>query len=158
MGDKLTSRGHRHGEAFCLMTYECAGTTRGGETIAGVRHLHQSQGCGHRETYWNSRDGVTPFGANCPSCGSTLQHVNWRADRYAPDHQPHFGQGVWRDGTPDEAEAVMRKRIESCRGTPYECSKEEAEELIAAARSGDPDRCSEFQQGWPMFYRAGREG
>jgi len=31
---------HRHAEAFKLMIYACS--------------------CGHRETIWNSRDGVTP--------------------------------------------------------------------------------------------------
>jgi len=46
---RLTPLGHRHVEAFCLMHYACD--------------------CGHHEVIWNSRDGVTPFTAPCPSCG-----------------------------------------------------------------------------------------
>lgn len=52
---------YRHAEAFCLMTYLC-------------------KGCGHREVIWNSRDGVTPFAATCPSCGgATLASVTAKA-------------------------------------------------------------------------------
>lgn len=122
-----TQRGHSHGEAFMLMTYACD--------------------CGHRETIWNSRDGVTPFGMNCPSCGgSTLRHVDWQRDVYAPDHKPHKGQRFWRDGTPDEAEAIMRRRIASMRDQ-YPCSPEKEAELIRWAREGK----DEFQPGWPTL-------
>lgn len=56
-------------EAFCLMWYACD--------------------CGHRERFWNSRDGITPFGTSCPSCGGVMNHVQWPLDTLAPDHVPH---------------------------------------------------------------------
>lgn len=132
---RLTPRGHHHVEAFCLMWYACG---------------H----CGHAERIWNSRDGVTPFGTQCPSCGpsqnagSVLKHVAWNLDEYAPNHKPHRWQKFWRDGTPDEAEAFMRQRIARFRGTQYERSAEASAELIRQARAGE---IHEFQQGWPML-------
>lgn len=124
-------RGHRHGEAFMLMTYVC-------------------RNCVHREVIWNSRDGVTPFGMSCPSCGQPdLLHSNWSGDVYAPDHKLHRGQRFWRDGTPDEAEAIMRRRIERMKES-YPLEPGEAEKLIEAARSGTGDG-HEFQKGWPMI-------
>lgn len=129
---RLTPRGHRHAEAFCLMWYQCKQAT-----------------CRHLERIWNSRDGVTPFGMQCPSCGeSTMMHVAFGADLYAPGHKLRFGQKFWRDGTPDEAEAFMRQRIERYKGTEYERSTEEDAELIRRVRAGE---ISEFQQGWPML-------
>lgn len=124
-----TQRVHSHGEAFMLMNYACD--------------------CGHRETIWNSRDGVTPFGMNCPSCGgATLRHVDWQRDVYAPDHKPHKGQRFWRDGTPDEAEAIMRRRIEMMKDK-YPLEPERAERLIRESREGADS--SEFRKGWPML-------
>lgn len=89
----LTARGHVHVEAFCLMRYSC--------------------GCSHSEIIWNSRDGVTPFTAPCPSCGSPigLTHVNFQADGYAPDHHPHKGQRVWVDMTEDRATSLALAHI-----------------------------------------------
>lgn len=84
--------GHTFGEAFMLMWYACD--------------------CGHRERIWNSRDGVTPFALMCPSCAGemgTLRHIAWQWDKYAPDHKPHPGQRFFRDGTPDEAQAIMQQ-------------------------------------------------
>lgn len=128
---RLTERGHIHGEAFCLMWYEC-----------------KSRMCGHRERIWNSRDGVTPFGMTCPSCGGhELYHAYFGSDKYAPDHQLRDGQRFWRDGTPDEAEAYIRRRIEAMRGD-YPCTPEKEAELIRLARSGESH---EFQKGWPML-------
>jgi hypothetical protein len=121
-------RGHSHGEAFMLMTYACD--------------------CGHQETIWNSRDGVTPFGLGCPSCGQpTLRHVDRRCDAYAPGHKLHKGQRFWRDGTPDEAEAIMRRRIERMQDQ-YPLDPAQAEGLIAASRDGST---GEFQAGWPTI-------
>jgi ribosomal protein S27E len=120
--------GHSHGEAFMLMTYAC-------------------EACGHRETIWNSRDGVTPFGCGCPSCGKTLNHVEWQSDVYAPNHKLRPRQRFWRDGTPDEAEAIMRRRIDQMRGQyPLSPSREAA--LIASVRNGTE---GEFQNGWPTL-------
>src|SRR5215469_16924087 len=120
-----------HKEAFCLMWYACK--------------------CGHRERVWNSRDGVTPFGMGCPSCGkSTLLHVDWELDVPSPAHQLASGQGFWRDGTPDDAERIMTKRLDGAVGTPYEVDIDMRLELIAIARS---DTTGEFGHGWPMFER-----
>ena len=124
-----TKHGHVHGEAFMLMTYACE--------------------CGHRETIWNSRDGVTPFAANCPSCGKpSLRHVDWQRDVYAPDHKLHKRQRFWRDGTGDEAEAIMRRRIDMMKDK-YALEPGQAERLIREARDGTD--ASEFRKGWPMI-------
>lgn len=88
-----TPRGHLHVEAFCLMQYAC-------------------RDCGHREVFWNSRDGVTPFCTACPSCGQpSLSHVNFHADRYAPDHKPHKGQRIWLSMTKERAQALATKAV-----------------------------------------------
>lgn len=146
-----TKNGHTHGEAFCLMTYSCVG--KHVPAAPGSKNfMDRTEGCGHREIIWNSRDGVTPFGMGCPSCGGDLQHVSWSADVYTPNHKPNHGQGIWRDGTPDDAERIMRKRIESCIGTQYECNAARTEELVQIARNGGE---GEFQTGWPMFTRHG---
>lgn len=85
--------GHKHREAFNLMWYAC-------------------KNCGHRERYWNSRDGVTPFGTECPSCGRPdLIHDAWHLDQYAPDHKPHHGQRLWVAMTLKAAEAIAKRRI-----------------------------------------------
>ncbi|RKR46267.1 hypothetical protein [Paraburkholderia sp. BL17N1] len=88
----LTPNGHLHTEAFCLMWYACE--------------------CGHRERIWNSRDGVTPFGFQCPSCKEPkLRHVNWNLDQYAPKHVPAPGQRVWIDLTRDRALEIARRTV-----------------------------------------------
>lgn len=122
-----TQYGHLHGEAFMLMWYECS--------------------CGHRERIWNSRDGVTPFGCGCPSCGGTMKHRYFGADEYAPKYNLLTGQRFWRDGTPDEAEAIMRRRIEKLRDN-YPLNPGDEERLISEARSGEGN---EFKAGWPML-------
>lgn len=119
----------KHREAFALMWYAC-------------------KSCGHRERVWNSRDGVTPFGFQCPSCDQTLLHVDWQKDQYAPDHKLLRGQRFWRDGTPDEAESIMRKRIELYR-KDFPQSPEEEAELILSARNGSAE--GEFRTGWPRL-------
>lgn len=117
-----------HKEAFCLMWYACK--------------------CGHRERIWNSRDGVTPFGCNCPSCSGTMSHVEWHNDVMAPHHKLTSGQRFWRDGTPDEAETIMRWRIEQSKGGRWEATPEMIPELIRAARNEED---GEFQKGWPSL-------
>lgn len=121
---------HAHGEAFKLMWYAC-------------------ENCHYRERIWNSRDGVTPFCISCPKCAAMMMHKHWASDFYAPDHKVGPGERFFRDGTPDEAEAIMRKRIESMRAK-YPCTPEKEAELIAAVRSGDEDG-GEFRKGWPML-------
>lgn len=115
-----------HRKAFCLMWYACK--------------------CGHRERIWNSRDGVTPFGTACPSCGDIMDHVDWKQDERAPQHKLRTGQRFWRDGTPDDAEAIMRRRIERLRDRWPQTPGQDAA-LITSARSGD----DEFRPGWPML-------
>jgi hypothetical protein len=108
--------------------------------------------CGHRERIWNSRDGVTPFGLGCPSCGGAdLYHVEWARDAYVPTHVLHHEQRFFRDGTVEEAVAIMRRRIARAEWTDYACSSEQASELLEAARH--PDEHGEFQVGWPMVDR-----
>lgn len=118
MGDteqpKLTARGHRHVEAFCLMWYACS--------------------CGHQERYWNSRDGVTPYCTQCPSCDSpdmgSLQHVRWREDAYAPGYKPHHGQRLWVDMTRERAEAYARGRIDAAAEHGHTFPPERLESLV----------------------------
>ena len=119
--------GHTHGEAFMLMRYAC-------------------QECGKNQMVWNSRDGVTPFMIGCPrtDCAGMMNHVDWRGDIYAPDYVPDNGERFFRDGTPDEAVAIMQKRIENMRDE-YPLTPEEERDLIDRARKGD----DEFQKGWP---------
>lgn len=90
-----------HKEAFALMWYGCE--------------------CGHRERYWNSRDGVTPFMTLCPSCDQpTLQHVWWTLDAHTPDHKPAKGQRVWVDMTRERAEQYARSQIAQMKARGYE--------------------------------------
>lgn len=64
---RRTPNGHNHAEAFCLMWYQC-------------------KDCGAKERIWNSRDGVTPFGMRCPSCGrADYYHTYFGSDLYAPN-------------------------------------------------------------------------
>lgn len=99
---RLTARGHRHVEAFCLMHYACK--------------------CGHHEVIWNSRDGVTAFSAPCPSCGDVMgmHHVAFKSDVYAPQHQPHHGQRVWVSMTYNRAEEFAKKRIDTMKAMGWD--------------------------------------
>ena len=120
-------RGCQFGEAFMLMWYACK--------------------CSHRERIWNSRDGVTPFGLRCPSCSDIMHHVDWHLDAFAPTHRPQKYQRFFRDGTADEAEAIMRRRIARGveQGAPM--TPEYEAQLLEHARSDSAG--SEFQKGWP---------
>lgn len=87
--------GCQHAEAFNLMWYRC-------------------KTCGHAERYWNSRDGVTPFGTSCPSCGgNSLMHDAWHLDTYAPNHVPHSGQRVWKDCTEKDLKRWLAQVVKS---------------------------------------------
>jgi hypothetical protein len=88
----------------------------------------------------------------CPSCGGHLQHVNWRGDRRAVDHQLRPGQRYFRDGTPAEALAFMRHRIKSFAAQGHVVDEATKEKLLADA--ADPEgKTGEFQKGWPMVCR-----
>lgn len=115
---RLTARGHRHAEAFCLMWYACT--------------------CGHQERLWNSRDGVAPFSAACPSCGEPdMKHVRWRKDAYAPEHKPHQGQRIWVDMTREAAENYARRRIASAQAQGYEITADRFEPLVRSLMGVD---------------------
>jgi hypothetical protein len=77
-----------------------------------------------------------------------MAHVEWRRDECVPDHKLAKGQRFWRDGTPDEAEAIMRRRIEKSKGGRWEVPADYVDELIAAARN---ETEGEFQKGWPTL-------
>ena len=128
--------GHQFGEAFMLMWYAC-------------------EKCGHRECIWNSRNGVTPFCLQCPSCSDlSLQHIDWHGDERAPDHKLNPGQQFFRDGTPDEAEARMRWRIEFLRDK-YPLTDNDSEQMVREARAGKDEtgNSNEFAPGWPKLDR-----
>jgi hypothetical protein len=126
----------KHKEAFALMWYRC-------------------DGCGHTERFWNSRDGVTPFGGiRCPSCGlqglhGGLSHLAFHLDEYAPDHKPYPGQRFWRDGTADEARAILERRFASFKERGQEVPLDVRMKMFAEI--GLPS--SEFPPGWPMWER-----
>lgn len=85
--------GYKHAEAYCLMVYRCSS-------------------CGHLEVIWNTRDGVTPFGTSCPSCGlPTFCHSMLSLDWCVPEHRPHWGQRVWIDMTLDRATQLARRSL-----------------------------------------------
>lgn len=85
--------GYRHLEAYCLMFYRCTK-------------------CGHTEVIWNSRDGVTPFAAPCPSCGRPdFCHALLGLDWCVPEHRPHHGQRVWIDMTAARAADLAAIRL-----------------------------------------------
>jgi hypothetical protein len=122
---------YNHGEAFCLMWYACE--------------------CGHRERAWNSRDGVTPFGLGCPSCGTlSLQHVMGAFhDERVVSYVPYRGQLIFRDGTPEEAVQIMTKRFASMRPSdrpPLTVQNK----LLRMAR----EEQEEWRKGWPTTERA----
>lgn len=127
----------QHKEAFALMWYAC--------------------GCGHRERIWNSRDGVTPFGTLCPSCGQpNMKHVAWGQDERKPDHKLVKGQRYWRDGTADEAVAIIERRLQRFAEQGAPAPEDVAERLLTNARNQE----GEWRQGWPILacYGFGAEG
>lgn len=118
-----------HKEAFCLMWYRC-------------------DECGHKERIWNSRDGVTPFGCACPSCGGlTLYHTEFDKDVAVPDHKLHRGQKFWRDGTPEEAIRIVQKRLEFSKSAGRDIPPEYEDQIIEAANDG----LDEWAPGWPYL-------
>ena len=117
-------REYDHIEAFCLMEYRC-------------------DDCGFAETYWNSRDGVTPFGRRCPECsGMNMLHHDWRKDVRAPDHVPEPGQGVWVDMPESLKRPLALARLRSAEGTDFEVAPEDREAtidaVVASFREGEP--------------------
>lgn len=127
---------HQHKEAFALMWYACP--------------------CGHRERVWNSRNGVTPFGGvACPSCGGKglerrgLSHTDWQLDEPSPKHNLNDGQLFFRDGTPEEAVAIIKRRIDKFCASGRAIPGDVAESLLENARNTE----GEWNKGWPMSAR-----
>lgn len=119
---------HTFAEAFLLMWYGC--------------------NCGHAERIWNSRDGITPFSMRCPSCGeSTLQHIRFDLDEYAPSHQLRSRQRYWRDGTVKDARDVVAARIEHFAAIGRPIDAETIESMVASAA----ERRYPFEPGWPII-------
>jgi hypothetical protein len=140
MSETATSKKYAHKEAFALMWYACI--------------------CGHRERIWNSRDGVTPFsGLFCPSCGGRglevggLSHVDWQLDQFAPNHKLHDGQRFFRNGTAEEAEAIIERRIAYFVKAREEIPVAMCERVRAEAR----EQRGEWKPGWPMVDRYRKE-
>lgn len=110
--------GYQHVEAFCLMWYTCDGKTsyEGTSISRGFAPQLIARPCGALIRIWNSRDGVTPFGMQCPSCGGDMHHVMHHPllpDVSVPDHQLHHGQYFWRDATRDDYQWMYRKVLET---------------------------------------------
>jgi len=122
---------YKHREAFCLMQYQC-------------------DTCGHRELAWNSRDGVTPFGIGCPSCGNSLTHTNFHEDNPSPNHVPHSGQIVFRNGTVEESIAIVKSRMDYMKDSGFEITNDRLNSRIKDLKNGTD---SEFTPGWPMVSR-----
>jgi hypothetical protein len=113
--------GHRHAEAFCLMTYA---TDDGSET----------------ERIWNSRGGVTPFYIRSRN-GQEMSHINWHEDVYRPDYQPEVGARIFVDYTPEAARNRAERLVEQYWDDPqYPMSRTylTREEAIAALAQIEP--------------------
>ena len=126
-------RKHNHAEAFMLMEYAC-------------------EDCGFSEAFWNSRDGVTPFGTNCQECGGpNMLHHNWSKDQYAPAHIPHPGQGVWIDIPESLRSPATRARIASFNGTEFELKmgSERYVSVFTGVRDSDFRPDSPWLIRWP---------
>ena len=129
-----------HKEAFMLMTYQC-------------------EKCKEVETIWNSRDGVTPFiGPTCrrlnnartKQCGGETQHVNWSGDVYVPWYKPEPGERIWRDGTLDMMQDIMRKRVEQHSEYLDEEQKADLPGFIETLAREE----HESHAGWPVLVEA----
>lgn len=134
---------YKHKEAFALMWYACA--------------------CGHRERVWNSRDGVTPYGGGlCISCGGKglddrgLRHTDFHLDFPAPDHKLHDGQLYFRDGTPEEAVAIIKRRIkaiDAAAARKVEPFKPIPDDVKARLLDDARNCTGEWNKGWPWSER-----
>jgi len=116
--------GHNHAEAFNLMWYKCLK-------------------CGHQERIWNSRDGVTPFGTGCPSCGRPdLCHAYMGSDQYSPDYKPHPGQRIWVTASKEQVaqwaeEAIQRGLAAGFKTTPEEMERVR-QHYLSSYTDGEP--------------------
>lgn len=118
-----------HVEAYCLMQYKC-----------GL--------CDYIETFWNARDGVTPFIVACPKCSNDMSHVNWSSDEYAPEHMPRKGEGIFIGLPPELAPILARMRVEMFDGTEHERKGKDREEIVTGL-IGDYTNEKPFLLRWP---------
>jgi len=124
---------YNHAEAYHHMQYACSE--------------------GHVTWIWNSRDGLTPFMVQClcPGCEEISQHVRWQEDREDPTYQLQPGDWYFRNGTMEDAERVLRYRLE---GRPLD-----VEFLVEMGATSVDDLIQkllqyphgEFQPGWPYL-------
>ena len=134
-GDQMSKGKHLHREAFRLMQYQCT---------------H----CQKIELIYNTRDGVTPFIVNSLCCKASAEHINWAYDLYLPNYPPPKGTRVFRNGTDDEARAIMRRRVSELRiGERNPLTDADADEIVERCVS-DTEH-GEFQSGWPMIVTVG---
>lgn len=120
---------HQYPERFALMHYRC-------------------DSCRGLELVWNSRNGVSPFSIPCARCEEGIAtHVSWEQDLRKPDWQLRMGQRFFRDGTPDEAVEIMRKRIAVMQDLDP-LPQHRIDELLRDTKEG---RVHEFRSGWPSI-------
>lgn len=134
--EAFAQRGYKHAEAFCLMLYQC-------------------QGCFHREVLWNSRDGVTPFGTSCPTCGAqNLLHTDFASDWCVPEHQPHFGQRVWISMTEQRAIEIARIQVLSRKKETRETLRLVEQVAESIYHQGEAPDIAIAGVNWPPIKRA----
>lgn len=98
-------------EAYCLMKYA-------------------SSDGGIVEWLWNSRDGVTPFCILAKDGKTELRHVEWRRDKFRPNHRLQPGDRYFGPITRRAAKRYALERIESMDGTMYESKGRDREILF----------------------------
>lgn len=115
---------HQHGEAFKLMVYVSDDGQQG-------------------ELVWNSRDGVTPFSILARDGKTSLTHVDWARDVYAPHFRPPPGMRVFVDMTPERKREMAERQVERYWDHPdYPLKKRCATKEDAVAMfmgDGEPD-------------------
>lgn len=128
---KAKNGGYLHAEAYCLMTYAC-------------------KSCGFGEVIWNSRDGVTPFGIDCRSCGGEARHINWRSDQRKPDFTPPADMRIFVDLTHIRAYEIAERKYQEMMESEYrrdDMTKEEFIRMIlAGVQPGEPDLVATIPQ------------
>lgn len=84
---------HEHAEAFAVM-------------------LYASKNRKVTEHFWNSRDGVTPFGVTSKDGSTELFHEAWNFDVYVPNYIPEIGMRVFVDLTRELATPLAIEYVE----------------------------------------------
>lgn len=124
---ELRKEDHVQPEGFCLMHYQCTK--------------------GHREIIWNSRPYITPFIIAC-KCNAPMSHVDWKMDRYDPQHSPLSGDRIFVDLTPDLALPIAQELVEKNWNNPN-CPMSEVEHFSKLGKHGAIDY---FVKSWCEEY------